>query len=255
MIRYNHSQNIHTKNAPRAIIPIILDKYSVNSILDVGCGTGVWLEEFNKRGLEDLYGIDGIDITAREYTGNPALFQCIDLSEPWNLGRSFDLVISLEVGEHIPDKYASSFLDSICTHTDKVIFSAACPHQDGQGHVNCQWPEYWQLLFNERGFACKDHIRPLIWNYDFPEFWYKQNIFSAERDPALAGMEARIAPFVHPDMLEIWTNKCEYQNKVLSGNNGLKNTLRQALGMSKSAFSKSLRRLSTGKLDTCQTYM
>jgi len=52
---------------------------------------------------------------------------------------------------------------SLRAHADTVIFSAACPGQEGQGHINCQWPSYWQALFNRNGFECVDDIRPVIW--------------------------------------------------------------------------------------------
>jgi hypothetical protein len=86
-------------------------------------------------------------------------------------------------------------------HSDLVVFSAACPNQPGQHHVNCQWPAYWQALFNERGFACSDDLRWKIWELGEIEPWYRQNIFVAKRAPEKAGRETRIVGAVHPEIV------------------------------------------------------
>ena len=93
-------------------------------------------------------------------------------------------------------------MDSLVRHTDVVLFSAACPGQFGQHHVNCQWPGYWQNLFNERGYACCDDIRWSIWSDERIEPWYRQNMFIARRDMALAGKEKRLESVIHPAIFQ-----------------------------------------------------
>ena len=66
--------------------------------------------------------------------------------------------------------------------------------------MNCQWPEYWQLLFNARGYVCDDAFRWEIRNIQEIEPWYRQNIFIAKLSPKLAGHEPRIRAVVNPDM-------------------------------------------------------
>ena len=36
------------------------------------------------------------------------------------------------------------------TFLDKILFSAACPNQPGQGHVNCQWPGSGRIYSTSR---------------------------------------------------------------------------------------------------------
>lgn len=67
--------------------------------------------------------------------------------------------------------------------------------------MNCRRPDYWQDLFNRRGFACFDAVRWRMWNNDRIGPWYRQNMFEVRRDRALAGREPRLLPVVHPDML------------------------------------------------------
>ena len=67
--------------------------------------------------------------------------------------------------------------------------------------MNCQWPRYWQQLFNKEGFRCDDSPRWQLWEDERIEPWYRQNMFLAVRDPQTAGKETRIHPIIHPAML------------------------------------------------------
>lgn len=68
--------------------------------------------------------------------------------------------------------------------------------------MNCRWPDYWQGLFNARGYVCDDSARWMIWDNRLIEPWYRQNLISAVRNEARAGTEKRIAPVLHPEMIE-----------------------------------------------------
>ena len=133
-------------------------------------------------------------------------FQEYDLTDSWNIERKFNLLLCLEVAEHLPSDSASNFIQNLTKHSDTIVFAAACPNQPGQGHINCQWIDYWQDLFNKYGYACYDEIRPLIWDENFPEWWYKQNIFIAKKDEANAGKEPKIISKVHPDLYVMYVN-------------------------------------------------
>ncbi len=63
----------------------------------------------------------------------------LDLSEPTWLGRTFDWVMSLEVGEHIPKEQESAYVGNIVRHASRgVVLSWAVPGQGGHHHVNNQ---------------------------------------------------------------------------------------------------------------------
>ena len=171
------------------------------SLLDVGAGPGTWMSAAYLAGVSDVWGTD----ISRSVPENDFLqmcnFEIRDASEPFDLHRRFDCVICLEVAEHLHEKSTRALIGSLCKHGDLVFFSAARPEQFGQNHVNCQWPSYWQGLFNAEGFTCIDDVRWRMWSDTDIEPWYRQNIFRAMRDPSFAGSEPRIPSVVHPDML------------------------------------------------------
>ena len=152
------------------VVPIVRDLLAPQSVLDLGCGQGEWLDAF---GLEDARGID---IAA------PFQHMRRDLTDPLYLGRTFDLVVCLEVAEHLPVEAADTLVDTIVRHGRTVMFSAAVPGQEGKGHVNCQPHEYWHEKFRERGYAVNDSIRHLIGEAHAVSPWYRNNIFLYIRD-------------------------------------------------------------------------
>lgn len=99
------------------------------------------------------------------------------------MDRQFDLVVSLEVAEHLPSECAEIFVDSLNRLGPVILFSAAIPFQGGTHHVNEQWPDYWVKHFQEKGYVVIDYIRKQIWQNDNVERWYPQNILMfARRD-------------------------------------------------------------------------
>lgn len=197
---YDHAANLHTQTGPRVALPLLLGTEKPRSLLDVGCGTGTWLKAALDFGVSDVFGIDGIELPDKQFLVPKSSFRRIDLSGGWNLGKQFDLAISLEVAEHLPAAAARLLVKSLTAHSDKIIFSAACPGQEGDHHLNCQWPDYWQTLFNECGFWCEDSLRWRIWDEKDVEPWYRQNMFMAIKGSDQAGREPRIRRVVHPSM-------------------------------------------------------
>lgn len=202
-IDYDHDKNLYTLESPRRALPILFPAQFPRTVLDVGCGTGTWLRIAMNLGAQEVFGVDGVPIAPESLLFDPQFFKAWDLTTPLDLHRRFDAVLCLEVAEHLDATFAPTLIDTLTRHSDCVVFSAACPDQPGQHHVNCRWPDYWQDLFNQRGYACDDKVRWQIWKQPGIEPWYRQNMFLATRRPDLAGREPRILPVIHPDMAKL----------------------------------------------------
>lgn len=87
-----------------------------------------------------------------EFTGGKIAY--VDLSSPVNLGGPFDWVMSLEVGEHIPQSGEKNFLDNLVKHACVgVVLSWAVLGQPGHGHVNCHSNDYIRKEMLSRGLV------------------------------------------------------------------------------------------------------
>jgi SAM-dependent methyltransferase len=197
------------ERSARRVLPLVIALLHPGSVVDVGCGSGAWLAEAARLGVDDYLGIDGH--TPAGSLGIPTeRFLTHDLATPLRLERRFDLVMCLEVGEHLEPDGAEVLVDSLVRLGPAVLFSAAVPHQGGDHHVNEQWPDYWAELFAARGFLAIDAIRPSIWRDDEVNWWYRQNVLllcegelverhAALRDARAATRDEQLA-VVHPHL-------------------------------------------------------
>ena len=162
------------------IIPFLVKMYYPKSIIDFGCGSGLFLKTLSDKSDADYIGLN-FD-TPSNLIIDRSKFISADFSKPINLERKFNLVISLEVAEHIDIKSADIFIDSLVNHSKGLImFSAATPGQGGENHINEQPHEFWHVKFGNYGFKKCDIIRPIIKDDKTVPFWYRNNIFIYER--------------------------------------------------------------------------
>ena len=180
-----------SSKAASAVVPLVMSAISPRSVVDVGCGLGMWARAFADRGV-DVLGVDAHSVPRERLLISQQAFEPIDLSKDFELGRRFDLVVSLEVAEHLPAASAETFVRSLVKLGDVILFSAAIPYQRGPGHVNEQWPEYWARVFHRHGYRTVDYMRKRIWNEPDVPPYYKQNMLfyvtetALERYPELA---------------------------------------------------------------------
>lgn len=157
------------------IVPLLMEYVRPSSVIDVGCGTGDWLYEFLKFGV-DIVGIDGAYLPVNTLKIPKEKILLKDLNEPLSINRRFDLVVSLEVAEHLYPERAESFVSDLTHLAPIILFSAAVPGQGGHNHVNEQWPSYWARLFNKHDYIVVDILRSLLWDNGKIQWWYRQNL-------------------------------------------------------------------------------
>ena len=158
------------------VFKYFIPKYNPSSIVDFGCGTGTWLAAAKQINRDiDVVGVDGDYVDRNMLMINKKEFLPRDLTRELDLKRKFDLAMSLEVAEHLDEKYADVFVDTLCRHSDIILFSAAHLGQGGDGHINEQPIEYWINKFEKRDYVWND-IREIFKNNDDIEPWYKDNI-------------------------------------------------------------------------------
>lgn len=216
------------------ILELMWERLHPQSVLDAGCATGTWLAEAKRKGAHRVRGIDGPWVPREHLEIGDSEFLEHDLGQsvPCRLGR-FDLVLCIEVAEHLAPEASDQFVDFLTSHSDTVLFSAAIPGQGGTGHVNEQLQSYWHGKFLKRGFECFDVIRPVVWDVPDINVIYKQNMLlyvrggsiSLERLTAGEPLPRGISvPYdldrVHPDL---------YTMRLRSAKRGVCNKIADAL--------------------------
>ena len=118
-------------------------------VLDAGCAMGLLVEALVERGI-DAHGIDISDYAIAQAA--PAIrdrVRVASLTAPLH-GR-YDLIVCIEVLEHMPADEARVALDNLCAHSDDILFSSSPTDFGETTHVNVQPPEAWAEAFARQG--------------------------------------------------------------------------------------------------------
>jgi len=217
-IKYVHQENTHNYIAPKQVVPKLMELLEPKSVVDVGCGTGTWLKIFQELGVLDILGIDGHFVDQNILKIEKKFFHPADLEKEVKINRKFDLAISLEVAEHIKFESSDLFIKSLVDLSDTIVFSAAISHQGGQNHINEQNPEFWIQKFNLQGYQLFDVLRPIFWNDEKVDFWYKQNMLIFTKNSKIELKLKNLNSFegnclVHPIGFVDRTNLFNYQKR------------------------------------------
>lgn len=217
--KFYRNQMDGSEASARQIVPIVMELIHPKSVIDIGCGVGTWLAVYAENGVLDYRGVDGNWVNKGLLRIPQDRFVTHDLTASMKADRPFDLVMSLEVAEHLDAKYAEAYVDSLTSFGPVILFSAAVPNQGGEHHVNEQWPNYWVKLFEKRGYVAVDAIRKRIWQKPGVEWWYAQNMLLFVKADALADkpiLESEYAntcsdmlAVIHPRFYEM---RCEEAN-------------------------------------------
>ncbi len=183
--KFYEQKVVHSWKSAKEIIPLLLELIRPKSVIDIGCGAGIWLASFKQHGVEDFVGVDGEWVKQTTLQIPKEQFIPFDLTKLFRLNREFDLVMSLEVAEHISEEFSDTLIDTLVSLGPVVLFSAAIPFQGGAHHVNEQWPNYWAKKFLKRGYVTVDCIRKKVWSNDDVEPFYAQNMLIFVRKTAL----------------------------------------------------------------------
>ena len=105
---------------------------------------------------------------------------------------SIDVIVCIEVVEHMPAPEAEAAIANFCRHAGDVLFSSSPLDYGETTHVNVRPPEYWAEQFARHGF-----IRDVDFDASFITPWavrFRRNAEPMHR--VVAGYERQHAPLL-----------------------------------------------------------
>lgn len=172
------------------IADTIVSEFKAASLVDVGCGTGALLDALRHRGCE-VFGLEYAEAALKYCRDRGLDVAKFDLErEVFDPNRTFDVAVSMEVAEHLPETVADRYVDLLARLAPVVALTAAPPGQGGADHINEQPSSYWKAKFTQRGFEHLDELTQR-WGDTWKATgevadWYHQNLMVFRRVGVMA---------------------------------------------------------------------
>jgi len=162
----------------KSVVDVLIQEFDPDSVIDLGCGVGHYLKHFKESGIS-INGMDGAEAAQIHAVIDDENIKKHDLRNPYYPSRDYDLVVCIEVAEHLPEKYANVLVKSIVRCGETVVFTAATPGQGGSHHINEQPRQYWKSLFINQGMQYDEEtVDRLRENIDVNKAeWVPENLF------------------------------------------------------------------------------
>lgn len=160
--KVDYSDSEYTKGFLTQIAQKIADDLHPRTVLDAGCAMGHLVAALRDRGIE-AYGVDISEYAISKVREDIRPFCKVgSLTEPLPAGLPdrYDLVVTVEVLEHLYEDEGRQAIRNICKLTDEVLFTSTPDDFTEPTHVNVQQREYWCRVFFENGFVDDLNYRP-----------------------------------------------------------------------------------------------
>jgi Methyltransferase domain len=145
-----YERNEHWLGFFGGVADAIVRDLNPKTLLDAGCAMGFLVEKLRERGV-DAWGIDvseyaisQVDESVREHCSVGSL------ADP--LPRRYDLIVCIEVLEHLDPVETDRAIASLCAATDLLLLSSTPDDYGEASHLNVRPPEDWSALLAREGF-------------------------------------------------------------------------------------------------------
>jgi SAM-dependent methyltransferase len=153
----------------------IVREIGPRTVLDAGCAMGFLVEALRQRGVE-AFGIDISEYAIQKVYPDIKRY-CFFGSITDTLPQKYDLIVCIEILEHLSPRDAERAVENLCQHSDDVLFSSTPTDYKEATHFNVQPPDYWAELFARHGF-----FRDVDFDASFIALWAAR--FRRRSEPA-----------------------------------------------------------------------
>ena len=163
----NYEDSPYTKDFLTGIAKRIVEDFEPRTVLDAGCAMGHLVAALRDLGVE-AFGIDVSDYAiskVREDVRQYCAVGSIVEEMPAHFPDSFDLIVSIEVLEHLYEADGKAAIKNLCNYSNQFLFCSTPDDFDDPTHLNVRQREYWARCFADEGFYDDVNYRPTYLTY------------------------------------------------------------------------------------------
>lgn len=154
----SHLASMHGLNFDEPLASFVARALSPRSVLEFGAGLGLYVDYMCRVGVEQVVGIEPRPMPA------PRCGELLMGDASTTAGRQditavissrtphFDVVLSIEVLEHIPTHAHKPILEFLARFCDQYFLFSASSRSDSPGHIATRPQREWQALAEGAGF-------------------------------------------------------------------------------------------------------
>ena len=125
---------------PNDLWPWLVQRFSVQSMADIGAGTGESARWFAERGIKTLC-VEGLDWNAKKCPA-PVLVHDLEKQGPCKFDP-VDLVWCADTAEHIAEEHVDALIQTVIQGKVLAMCQGTDAHPGGWHHVNNKPEQYW----------------------------------------------------------------------------------------------------------------
>ncbi len=144
----------------RLFMSYLFARWKPNSVVDLGCGRGAWLAACHELGVQKVVGLDGPWVERESLIDSAIDFHTTNLEQPLTTAERYDLVLSLEVAEHLQPDTSDAFVESLTQLADAIVFSAAFSAQPAPIMSTRGYTAFGLANFKRRALYCSTSFAP-----------------------------------------------------------------------------------------------
>jgi hypothetical protein len=145
---------LNRTEAPQALklADLVVEMYAPRTVTDLGCATGLYMACLMNKGVL----CRGVELSPNALDPDvcivdPSAIIKTDLREPILFPDYSDVVLCLEVLEHIQEEYVDRAIRNVVSAGNHLIISPS-PHGGGEHHHNPKPKDYWMERFAKHGY-------------------------------------------------------------------------------------------------------
>jgi SAM-dependent methyltransferase len=128
----------------------IILELNPKTVLDAGCALGFLVEGMRSRGVE-AFGVDISSFAIQNVHESIRPYCWVgSITDPFP--QKYDLIVTIEVLEHMPKEKADLAIANLCQHTNDILFCSGYQDFRETSHINLHPPEYWASKFAQNYF-------------------------------------------------------------------------------------------------------
>ena len=200
----------------------LINDFHPRTVLDAGCAWGLLVECLRARGVE-AYGVDISEYAIQHVHADIQQYCRVgSITDP--LPQRYDLIVSIEVFEHMPPADLEQAIANLCQYSDNIVMSSTPLDYKEATHLNVQPPDYWA-----RQFARHQFIRDLDYdvNTDLPHWAVR--FFRAQMDPLQSAVQAyeRKLAQIQTEVKELRAAVLDYHHQLEASEGAIQKAVEQ----------------------------